>query len=367
MRCRELEKRCYYLDSEVDKLKEDGIKNERYRKRLNLIFQGVEENDHKYPQGTLGSIGKILVEKMSIGAEDVNVIRCYRIGRLDAKLPKSAKGERKPRPVLVCLNTDADRNKIWEKKKDLKGSDYFVEEDYPEEVKRRRSLLYPIMKLARSIDTYQSAYLSGEYLVIDKKRYTEKTMKDLPPDLNPINTSTKVINKVTYFFTKNSPLSNHFKASFSLGTDTYNCSEQRYFARKALLWGDESRYREIMAAQEPHKILDAGKRIVNYSEENWDTVAEYEMKEAIRGKFTQNEALKKFLLDTAGTEIAEASYNETWGIGTSLKLAGTENRQLWSHNLMGKCLMELRQDFQDTTKALPPPPQLPLPEKVMTN
>jgi hypothetical protein len=354
VRVYELEKRCNFLDLEVEKIKEDGIRNEAYRKRKNLVFVGVPEDDDKYLQGTLGSVGKILEDKMGIHNEDITVIDCYRLG------PPPGKGnanhrKQGPRPCMINFGSIQDKKKVWDKKSKLKGEKVFIEEDYPAEVKRRRSTLYPIMKAAREIDTYKKcAYLQGENLIINKRKYSVKTIKDLPRDINPLHTSTKTVGTTTYFFTKDSPLSNHYPAAFAIGKDTYNCTEQRYFARKAQVLGDDERYREIMAAKEPHEILAAGKRVGNFTDEDWAKVEQHEMKLANRAKFSQNGELMKFLLSTGGNTLAEASLNGHWGVGVSLRNAGGDQSQEMGKNLMGECLMILRDEFRNTVPETPP-------------
>lgn len=61
-------------------------------------------------------------------------------------------------------------------------------------------------------------------------------------------------------------------------------------------------------------------------------------------KFTQNENLKKLLLDTGERELVEASrFDRVWGIGYSAANALYVEKEEWGQNLLGKALMRVRE------------------------
>jgi hypothetical protein len=236
---------------------------------------------------------------------------------------------------------------MWMNKAKLKGSDVFMGEDYAKVIEKKRAELLPIMKLARSIDKYKlGTYLSGDKLVVDKRRYSVDELEQLPHDLNPRFTSTITEGEVTYFYTKHSPLSNHFPAMFTIGEKTYCCSEQCYFAAKAEFMGDFDQLAAIMRQKDGSGCLTEGKKIKNLTNKNWDEAEEESMKKANREKFNQNLGLKAFLMSTENRMLAEASlYDKRWGIGYSLRSEGKEQQLTWGDNKMGKCLMFLRHEF----------------------
>jgi len=61
-------------------------------------------------------------------------------------------------------------------------------------------------------------------------------------------------------------------------------------------------------------------------------------------KFSQNEKLKTFLLNTGTRVLVEASpYDKIWGIGLSADQENIENPLTWNgENLLGFALMEVR-------------------------
>lgn len=61
-------------------------------------------------------------------------------------------------------------------------------------------------------------------------------------------------------------------------------------------------------------------------------------------KFTQNESLRKRLLETGDRELAEASsFDRVWGIGYSAGEAAKAPRDSWGQNLLGKALVRVRE------------------------
>jgi ribA/ribD-fused uncharacterized protein len=245
-----------------------------------------------------------------------------------------------------------DRNRMWSAKAKLKGvngGNIYMGEDYSRETEKRRATLLPILKLARSITTYETgSYLAGDRLVINKKKYSVENMEDLPADLNPRLTSTVVVGDTTYFYTKHAPFSNHYPASFKMGSSVYCCSEQAYFAAKAEYWGDFDQLQVIMKQKDGGQSLTEGKKIKNMTGKNWEDVEFESMKKVNREKFKQNPTLRAILLGTTTPKIAEASPRcQRWGIGFPLNGPQKEQHMLWGDNKMGKVLVFLRSEFQE--------------------
>lgn len=71
------------------------------------------------------------------------------------------------------------------------------------------------------------------------------------------------------------------------------------------------------------------------------------VKTGVREKFAQNPDLLAALLETGDAILAEASPKDTiWGIGLGAKAAAVTHMADWpGENLMGKILMDLREEF----------------------
>jgi ribA/ribD-fused uncharacterized protein len=61
-------------------------------------------------------------------------------------------------------------------------------------------------------------------------------------------------------------------------------------------------------------------------------------------KFTQNDGLKRKLLETGDAELVEASPRDrVWGIGFGPEDARRAAREEWGENLLGKALVSVRE------------------------
>jgi hypothetical protein len=346
-----LEMHCNQQDVQIAKLTRENTWQEGIIKKVNLIFTGIEEKHDKEQGSSMGSIRMVLKEKMEMDLDTVNIVNCHRLGQFQptgAAAKGGQGGNRGPRPILVCFNTIADRTKVWQQKRKLKGSDYFIAEDYAKEVEKRRSTLLPILRSARASGEYKDkAYMVADKLVLDNKRYTVETLDQLPANVDPKRTATQTIGNVTFFFTKDSVFSNHnMDAPFRIGSTTYRCTEQRFFAAKAALFGDQAALDKIMAAKEAATALQESKKIINYTKENWEAVEINEMTHANRNKYLQNPAAMAALMATGETRMAEASRNKEWGIGFALHNPNKTQQQKWGKNKLGGILELLRKEFK---------------------
>ena len=116
---------------------------------------------------------------------------------------------------------------------------------------------------------------------------------------------------------------------------------------KAKLFGDEEIAKEILTESKPNKIKALGRKVKNFDDNVWHQNREKIMYDAVFAKFSQNEDLKKILLETNDKTIAEASPSDTiWGIGLGLNDSRIHNTNSWRGlNLLGKALMKARNDF----------------------
>ena len=73
------------------------------------------------------------------------------------------------------------------------------------------------------------------------------------------------------------------------------------------------------------------------------------MKKGVTAKFEQNPRLKKLLIETGNTTIAEASpRDKIWGIGLHMNDPKVNNPESWQgQNKMGKILMACRENLRD--------------------
>ncbi len=167
---------------------------------------------------------------MGITLDDRAITRAHRLGKPNPKT-NDRMTKPHPRPIIVKLEHYKGKNMIWSQRTKLKGSGLYIEEDFPLEVDTQRRRLYPIMKAASELRNEDGtmpykARLSIDKLIINSKTYSVDTLHTLPDNLQPEKLATKVIGNNYWFWSKDSPLSNHFIEPFQLQGKQYNCVEQ---------------------------------------------------------------------------------------------------------------------------------------------
>ena len=135
---------------------------EKEMRKKNLIIKGVADTHKEGTKDTEEKINKIM-EKMGLdvrSSKDIDVT--MRIGKYR---------EDKARPILVKLTRECTKINILKKSATLKGSDIWIDEDYPKDIQIERNKLLPILKEARS--SGQNAYLKYDKLIINNELYTK--------------------------------------------------------------------------------------------------------------------------------------------------------------------------------------------------
>lgn len=142
----------------------------------------------------------------------------------------------------------------------------------------------------------------------------------------------------------NGYLSQWYNSKMIIDGISYLNAEQYMMAQKARLFGDEKIFNEIMKEDTPREFKRLGRLIENFDNDIWNREKRNIVLKGNIHKFSQNEKLKKLLLDTVDKILIEASpYDDIWGV----KLRETDslilNINTWKgQNLLGFILMEVR-------------------------
>jgi ribA/ribD-fused uncharacterized protein len=143
--------------------------------------------------------------------------------------------------------------------------------------------------------------------------------------------------------------SNFYKCTFEENDIIYNCSEQYFMAKKALLFNDMEMYDKIMKSNNPKQQKGHGRKVKKFNEDIWNSACEEIMFNGNLLKYTQNEDLKNLLLATENKEIVEASpYDKIWGVGIGPKDERIQDKNSWNgQNKLGICLMKIRDQLKN--------------------
>jgi ribA/ribD-fused uncharacterized protein len=135
---------------------------------------------------------------------------------------------------------------------------------------------------------------------------------------------------------------------FNLDGYEYKTAEQYMMHQKALFFGDEDIAEKIMATDRPDEQKALGRKVKNFNADEWSKVCLGIVYKGNYAKFTQNEELKKELMETGDRILVEASpYDRIWGIGMGEHYEGIEDPMNWNgQNLLGWAIMMVRQHLK---------------------
>jgi len=139
-----------------------------------------------------------------------------------------------------------------------------------------------------------------------------------------------------------------YDSSFIVEGVTYKTSEHWMMAQKALLFNDAEVAEKIISCSKPGEAKDLGRTIKNFDEMLWQAKRYRIVVNGNIYKFSQNQALREFLLSTKSRILVEASPVDTiWGVGLTKDSDAIKDIYKWrGPNLLGFALMEARDHLQ---------------------
>lgn len=140
-------------------------------------------------------------------------------------------------------------------------------------------------------------------------------------------------------------LSQWWPCSFTLDGVTYSSTEQWMMAGKARLFGDEETLAAMLATDDPAVVKKLGRKVRGFDEARWRSECFELVTRGNIAKFSQDEALREFLLGTGDAVLVEASpFDAVWGIGLGAAIEGATDPLRWEgENLLGFALMRARE------------------------
>ena len=135
---------------------------------------------------------------------------------------------------------------------------------------------------------------------------------------------------------KYGPFSNFARFGLVVDDKHWPTTEHYYQAQKT---EDPELQEQIRKASSARKAKQMAQNVPLRSD--WEDIKFAVMLGALRAKFSQSTSLKKFLLETNDEVIVEDSpYDYVWGCGAD----GS------GQNLLGKALMEIREEFRNSVQ-----------------
>ena len=342
-RCEQQEQKIKSLEQEIDTMKLqqneqlDTINRLEYRmSKTNLIFHGVSEKNNI---GIKETVESILSSNLKLDG-NVRLLHAFQVGK-----PGNGFTSKKTRPVKVVFASIHDRDIVWNRKKQLKGTGIFIDEDLPYGYRLKRKVFYPYVKLARNNPSVKKVYMTENKIIINDKSYDN--VADLPFNLSS-NPHTEVHDqpgksKTIAFFGRKSFLSNHHPCIIKENDKTFNCSEQYYFYNLASHLQDQKTADLILAAKDARGSKKLSRDIKGYVKDGHREIETQIMERATLLKFNQNIGLKEKLVNSDG-KLVECNPNDKfWSCGLSLHDPNVTDCSKWlGKNVLGDILEAVR-------------------------
>ena len=316
------------VESKLDKI-------ETASKKKNLLIDGIPEvaDRREDVEKTVGD----LFDQLSV-REGINFDACFRVGPFI---------KHRVRPILVAFERQSDRDLIYEKRFDLKRTkDYqkiWVNEDMGALSKRKRGLIRLITKEAQQqgVDC-----CTGKYsITIDKKRYDDDNIQDLPSKLHPTQLKQVQIDEGTLAYQSEfAPFSNFYACKVNVGSHTFFCLEQAFQFLRAKILDKPLEATRIYLSRDVYYIKRAGNELG--TSDIWESRKFDVMLQCLKKKFEQNEDLRALLLKSGDLELVEATPDRLWGCGATLS-SNVIRQHAWpGQNKHGQLLMAVREELR---------------------
>lgn len=139
-------------------------------------------------------------------------------------------------------------------------------------------------------------------------------------------------------------LSQWWEGAFEVDGIVYKTAEHWMMAEKARLFGDKEMRARIIACEKPGEAKALGREVRGFDQAIWGAERFAIVRDGNYYKFSQDEALKAFLINTNQRILAEASpIDAIWGIGMAKYHPSVTDPYRWRGlNLLGFALMEVR-------------------------
>ena len=144
---------------------------------------------------------------------------------------------------------------------------------------------------------------------------------------------------------ENGCLSNWYLSEFIIDDIKFSSMEQYMMYQKAKYFHDEKIAKEILNTNDVGIIKQLGRKVSNYNESYWNGIRQIVIYEGLYAKFSQNNDLKKQLLETKDAILAECALKDRiWGIGLTMDDPKRFDIDKWNgQNLLGYALMMVRE------------------------
>lgn len=152
------------LSEENKKIKERVIDLQARSMRDNLVFSGIPEQTGEDAELT---VKNFIQTHLKLPEETVRNISFHRVHRLGGKRP----GDNRPRPIGAKFVSFKQKEQVKSQGRQLKGTNFGVNDQFPKEILDRRRVLFPIRE--KSIAEGSRAVIAVDKLFINGQLYRD--------------------------------------------------------------------------------------------------------------------------------------------------------------------------------------------------
>ena len=176
-------------------LKEEVLDLKSRSMRDNLIFRNI---DDEKDENTEEVLKKFLADRLKINNVSFECVHRMKEKQIGAK----THAVKKPRLIVAKFTFFKERERVRKSTRMLKGTDYSIQEQFPEEIEKCRNPLYLLLKAARQADKKASLvknklYIEGKEVVLSTKA-AAKPVTAVPKDTLSASTGTENDDAVTH-------------------------------------------------------------------------------------------------------------------------------------------------------------------------
>ena len=238
------------------------LKQELYSRKNNLKICGL-------PETSLDRLeDKILhlLQGVGITINPRDVDRVHYIGPVLRNRSRS---------IIIRFLFSKDKTAVLMKRDLLKQKGITLSEDYPQEIQERRRLILPIFFKALKDFPQLKPKLRTDRLILAGRTYDIHNIKSIPvKELQPELIFTREQQGVTAFYSKHSPLSNHFPSDFTENNVKFKSAEQCFMHKKALHFKDHEAAQRILEATTAAEAKQIGGHIQGFNSKEWRQVSQ---------------------------------------------------------------------------------------------
>lgn len=148
------------LSGENKRFKESLLDIQARSMRDNLVFSGIAETAEEDAETT---VRQFIQHQLKLPSDTVKNISFHRVHRLGGRKP----GNSRPRPIVAKFEHFKQKEQVKGRGRELRGTNYSVNDQFPKEILDRRRALFPIRKKhisegCKATVTVDKLYVNGQ-------------------------------------------------------------------------------------------------------------------------------------------------------------------------------------------------------------